>query len=242
MINFKNRKLLLSTILIAFIILLILPSCSKPSSEESIINEEVSFDYNLEFNDIAIMNSDSLYYELTFDMIGMEFIDMSIEIDDILYNSFKIVDIDSSSQVLGGYIPLNDNNMNIKVSFIDKGIVIADQYHAVPLRRNIEVLTFSNNISSKYFDNLFDKNKFVNNNNIIYDKFKKYDFTNTEVIGFIEVTKIMPNMTAERLGIIIIAKFEIPEIFKAVTSSLFFIREKNKIPDIKIINGNILYK
>ena len=50
MINFKNRKLLLSTILIAFIILLILPSCSKPSSEESIINEEVSFDYNLEFN------------------------------------------------------------------------------------------------------------------------------------------------------------------------------------------------
>ena len=67
-----------------------------------------------------------------------------------------------------------------------------------------------------------------------------YFFTNTEVIGFIEVTKIMPNITAERLGIIIIAKFEIPEIFKAVTSSLFFIREKNKIPDIKIINGNIL--
>ena len=161
MINFKNRKLLLSTILIAFIILLILPSCSKPSSEESIINEEVSFDYNLEFNDIDIMNSDSLYYELTFDMIGMESMDMSIEIDDTLYNSFKIVDIDSSSQVLGGYIPFNDNNMNIKVSFIDKGIVIADQYHAIPLRRNIEVLTFSNNISSKYFDNLFDKNKFV---------------------------------------------------------------------------------
>ena len=238
MINFKNRKLLLSTILIAFIIILILPSCSKPSSEESIIiNKEVSFDYNLEFNDIDIMNSDSLYYELTFDMIGMEFIDMSIEIDDILYNSFKIVDIDSSSQVLGGYIPFNENNMNIKVSFIDKGIVIANQYHVIPLRRNIEVLTFSNNINSKYFDSLFDKNKFVNNNNIIYDKFKKYDFTNTEVIILNDLDMLSEKMIVE------LQKFLLNEgyIFVVMNKN---IKDNNELsyslgyPQVKAIRGS----
>ena len=67
-----------------------------------------------------------------------------------------------------------------------------------------------------------------------------YFFTKTDVKGFNDVIKNIPNTTDKRHGITIIEKFEIPEIFKAVTSSLFFIREKNKIPDSKIINGNIL--
>jgi len=43
-------------------------------------------------------------------------------------------------------------------------------------------------------------------------------------------------------GIIITEKFDIPEIFIAVNSSLFFIFKKNQIPDIKTIKGNISYK
>ena len=42
-------------------------------------------------------------------------------------------------------------------------------------------------------------------------------------------------------GINIIEKFDIPETFIAVTSSLLFIFKKNQIPDSKIMNGNMLY-
>ena len=38
----------------------------------------------------------------------------------------------------------------------------------------------------------------------------------------------------------IIEKFDIPETFIAVTSSLFLIFKKNQIPESKIINGNML--
>tara|TARA_Y100000590_G_scaffold340974_1_gene388945 strand:- start:1182 stop:1544 length:363 start_codon:yes stop_codon:yes gene_type:complete len=46
----------------------------------------------------------------------------------------------------------------------------------------------------------------------------------------------------KRQGTSIIEKFDIPETFIAVTSSLFLILRKNQIPDNKTINGNILYK
>ena len=48
-------------------------------------------------------------------------------------------------------------------------------------------------------------------------------------------------MIAQKLGTTITEKFDIPETFIAVTSSLFLIFRKNKIPDNKIIKGNILY-
>ena len=41
------------------------------------------------------------------------------------------------------------------------------------------------------------------------------------------------------LGKIITEKLDIPEIFIAIISSVFFIFKKNQIPDNKITNGNI---
>ena len=73
----------------------------KKKKEEKLATViEPSFQYNLEFNDIDIMYSDSLYYELEFDMIGMDALDMLIKIDDSLYDSIIIADIDSSTEIL----------------------------------------------------------------------------------------------------------------------------------------------
>ena len=69
----------------------------------------------------------------------------------------------------------------------------------------------------------------------------EYFFTMTDVIGLIEVTKNIPTINDNRLGIIIIEKFDIPETFIAIISSVFLIFRKNHMPDNKIINGNILY-
>ena len=65
-------------------------------------------------------------------------------------------------------------------------------------------------------------------------------FTKVEVIGFTDVTRTIPKTIERTLGIIIIEKFDIPEIFIAIISSVFLIFRKNHIPDKNIINGNIL--
>lgn len=184
MINFINKKLLSIITLMTLSTGLTLYSCSKSTyQEEKLVNiEEPSFEYSLEFNDIDVMDSDSLYYELAFDMTGIDNLDMSIKIDESLYDSIVITDIDSSIQILSGYIPLNPDGIDINVSFINNDIILSNQDHTIPALRDIEVLTFTNKGNNKYFNSLFKDSKIVNNKNITYDKFKKYDFANTEVI------------------------------------------------------------
>lgn len=196
MISKDSRSLLSFVFMI--VIMLFLYSCSESKSEESGERvEEVSFDYSLQFNDIDIMSADSLRYQLTFDMVGIKSLNMSIEINDILYSSFNIVDIDSSNQVIDGNLPFNQQGMNIRVSFMQDNVVMAEQYHMVPKTREVKVLTIFNSPSDKHFDALFDKNKFINNSNIIYDKFKKYDFANTEVIILNDINSLTEKIIVE---------------------------------------------
>ena len=197
MIISKDSRSLFSSIFM-IVIMLFLYSCSESKSEESGEGvEEVSFDYSLQFNDIDIMSADSLRYQLAFDMVGIKSLNVSIEINDILYSSFNIVDIDSSDQVIDGNLPYNQQSMNIRVSFIQDDIIMAEQYHMVPKTREVEVLTISNTSSDMHFDALFDKNKFVNNSNLIYEKFKKYDFANTEVIILNDINSLSEKIIVE---------------------------------------------
>ena len=66
-------------------------------------------------------------------------------------------------------------------------------------------------------------------------------FTKKEVIGFNEVIKKIPKITARILGTKITEKLDRPETFIAIISSVFFIFKKNQIPDIKITNGKKLF-
>ena len=197
MIISKDSRSLFSSIFM-IVIMLFLYSCSESKSEESGEGvEEVSFDYSLQFNDIDIMSADSLRYQLAFDMVGIKSLNVSIEINDILYSSFNIVDIDSSNQVIDGNLPFNQQGMNIRVFFMQDDVIMAEQYHMVPKTREVEVLTISNTSSDVHFDALFDKNKFVNNSNLIYEKFKKYDFANTEVIILNDINSLSEKIIVE---------------------------------------------
>ena len=60
------------------------------------------------------------------------------------------------------------------------------------------------------------------------------------MIGLIAVIKKIPRIIDKILGIIITEKFDIPEIFIAVSSSVFLIFKKNQIPDNSIIKGKKL--
>ena len=65
-------------------------------------------------------------------------------------------------------------------------------------------------------------------------------FKEIEVIGLINVIKIMPSKIDIIPGIKITDRFDMPDTFIAVISSFFLILRKNQIPDIKTIKGSIL--
>ena len=68
-----------------------------------------------------------------------------------------------------------------------------------------------------------------------------YFFTKKDVIGLIVVTNKIPKIIDNTPGMIIIDRFDIPETFMAVISSVFLIFKKNQIPDTKITNGKKLF-
>jgi hypothetical protein len=170
-------------------------------------------------------------------MIGMDALDMLIKIDDSLYDSIIIADIDSSTEILSGYIPLNPNGMDINISFIDSDVIVSKEDHTLPAIRDIEVVTFTTKRSNKYFNSLFEDNKIVNNKNIIYDKFKKYDFANTEVIILNDLDILSEKMIVQ------LQKFLLNEgyIFVLMNENII---ENNKLfyslgyPKVKAIRGS----
>jgi hypothetical protein len=74
-------------------------------------------------------------------------------------------------------------------------MIIAEKEHTIPLRRNIAVTTFSDNNSNKNV--LFADNRFINHTNIVYDKFEKYDFTNTEIVILDDLDMLSDKMVVE---------------------------------------------
>jgi len=190
----KNNEYFLAKYLLASS-LLILFSCSNTSSNKEMdISEEISFSYNLDFNDTDIIDSDSLYYELEFDMTGIKSVNMSISIDSIAYESFEISSIDSSIELLERHIPITNQNKSIDVSFISNNEILGKEKHALPQIRDMEVITFSENDQK---NTLFANNRFINNKNVIYDKFKKYDFGNTEIIILNDLDSLSDKMIVE---------------------------------------------
>ena len=89
MMHFRNTKLIL---LIIFIFI----SCSN--EEENNIFDESSFSYDMDFNNYDIMNSDSLSYQLSIDILDpkIQTIDMSIHNDSEIYEKFSIINLDST--------------------------------------------------------------------------------------------------------------------------------------------------
>ena len=67
-----------------------------------------------------------------------------------------------------------------------------------------------------------------------------YFLTKTDVMGLINAIKKTPKIIDTMLGTIITEKFDIPETFIAIISSVFLIFKKNQIPDNKITKGYIL--
>ena len=168
MMHFRNTKLIL---LIIFIFI----SCSN--EEENNIFDESSFSYDMDFNNYDIMNSDSLSYQLSIDILDpkIQTIDMSIHNDSEIYEQFSIINLDST-QIFNGKISLM-NNKSFSVSFSNNRNSIMDIDYTIPEKRNVNTTLFFNKESNlKNYSFLFEKD-FITSDSFIYDEFDKYSFS-----------------------------------------------------------------
>ncbi len=178
---FRNIKIFL---LASFILM----SCSH--KEENNIFDESSFSYKLDFNNYDIMNSDSLSYQLSIDILDpkMKIINMSIYNDSEIYEKLLIANLDSS-QIFNGKFFLIDNK-SFSVSFSNNNNSIVDLNYIIPKKRNINTTLFFNNESNlKSHSFLFEKD-FITSDSFVYNEFEKYNFSNREVLVLCDIDNL----------------------------------------------------
>ena len=225
---FRNIKLLL---LVSFVLI----SCSN--KEQNNIFDETSFSYNLDFNNYDIINSDSLSYQLSIDILdtAIQTIDMSIYSNSEIYDNLSIVNIDSN-QIFNGKIPLMDNK-SFSVSFSNNRNTIINLDYTIPEKRDINTTLFFNNESNfKRHSFLFEKD-FINTDRFLYDEFKKYSFSDREVIVLCDIDNL------SNQSIVDIQRFLLNGGFLVVFLSQNSEKNKDLIyslgyPEVKAIRGS----
>ena len=213
----------------------ILISCSN--KEQNNIFDESSFSYELDFNNYDIMNSDSLSYQLSIDILDpkMQTIDMSIHNNSEIYEHLSIVNIDSN-QIFSGKISLMDNK-SFSVSFSNNRNTIINLDYTIPEKRDISTTLFFNNESNlKRHSFLFEKD-FINSDSFLYDEFEKYSFSDREVIVLCDIDNL------SNQSIVDIQRFLLNGGFLVVFLSQNFEKNKDLIyslgyPEIKAIRGS----
>tara|TARA_Y100001970_G_scaffold264775_1_gene351722 strand:+ start:443 stop:1432 length:990 start_codon:yes stop_codon:yes gene_type:complete len=225
---FRNIKLFL---FVSFVFI----SCSN--KEQNNIFDENSFSYNLDFNNYDIINSDSLSYQLSIDILDptIQVIDMSIYSNSEIYDNLSIVNIDSN-QVFNGKISLMDNK-SFSVSFSNNSNAIINLDYTIPKKRDISTaLFFNNEYNFKRHSFLFEKD-FIVSDNFLYNEFEKYSFSNREVIVLCEIDNLSNQSIVE------IQKFLLNGGFLVVFLSQNFEKNKDLIyslgyPETKAIRGS----
>ena len=225
---FRNIKLLL---LVSFVLI----SCSN--KEQNNIFDETSFSYNLDFNNYDIINGDSLSYQLSIDILDptIKTIDMSIYSNSEIYDNLSIVNIDSN-QMFNGKIALM-NNKSFSVSFSNNRNTIINLDYIIPEKRDINTTLFFNNESNfKRHSFLFEKD-FINTDRFLYDEFKKYSFSDREVIVLCDIDNL------SNQSIVDIQRFLLNGGFLVVFLSQNSEKNKDLIyslgyPEVKAIRGS----
>ena len=224
-----------SNIKFFFLAIFILISCSN--KQENIIFDESSFSYELDFNNYDIINSDSLSYQLSIDILDskIQTIDMSIYNDLEIYEELSIVNLDSI-QIFNGKISLMDNK-SFSVSFSNNRNCIVNLNYTIPEKRNINTtLFFSNESNLKRHLSLFKKD-FIISDSFVYDEFKKYSLSDREIVVLCDIENL------SNQSIVDIQRFLLNGGFLVVFLSQNFEKNKDLIyslgyPEVKAIRGS----
>ena len=93
----------------------------------------------------------------------------------------NIINIDST-QIIDGFLPLNNSDSLFQISFSHGNNIIANLYHLIPEKKNIKIGSFFPNQSILENHSFLLNKDFITNEDFIYDEFQKYNFQDKEII------------------------------------------------------------
>ena len=207
-------------------------SCGDNSFQENNKIKDSEINVNFSSNDLSLINSDSLLVNFQFENSDSSLVKASWYTKSELNGEFNFK-IDSLNDIYKS-IPVSQEADSVYIKLSQNDIVINYFDINIPRREEKNILIISDKKS--IFTELIENNRLFNSEIITTEKFKKYNFSDSDVLIIENVDDFSNNLIREIQKFIFLQK---PILFMMSNSETdkIFLSQTLDYPDVKAIRG-----
>ena len=207
-------------------------SCGDNSFQENNKIKDSEINVNFSSNDLSLINSDSLLVNFQFENSDSSLVKASWYTKSELNGEFNFK-IDSLNNIYKS-IPVSQEADSVFIKLSQNDIVINYFDINIPRREEKNILIISDKKS--IFTELIENNRIFNSEIITTEKFKKYNFSDSDVLIIENVDDFSNNLIREIQKFIFLQK---PILFMMSNSETdkIFLSQTLDYPDVKAIRG-----
>jgi len=207
-------------------------SCGDNSFQEKNKIKDSEINVNFSSNDLSLINSDSLLVNFQFENSDSSLVKASWYTKSELNGEFNFK-IDSLNNIYKS-IPVSQEADSVFIKLSQNDIVINYFDINIPRREEKNILIISDKKS--IFTELIENNRLFNSEIITTEKFKKYNFSDSDVLIIENVDDFSNNLIREIQKFIFLQK---PILFMMSNSETdkIFLSQTLDYPDVKAIRG-----
>ena len=207
-------------------------SCGDNSFQENNKIKDSEINVNFSSNDLSLINSDSLLVNFQFENSDSSLVKASWYTKSELNGEFNFK-IDSLNNIYTS-IPVSQEADSVFIKLSQNDIVINYFDINIPRREEKNILIISDKKS--IFTELIENNRLFNSEIITTEKFKKYNFSDSDVLIIENVNDFSNNLIREIQKFIFLQK---PILFMMSNSETdkIFLSQTLDYPDVKAIRG-----
>jgi hypothetical protein len=207
-------------------------SCGDNSFQENNKIKDSEINVNFSSNDLSLINSDSLLVNFQFENSDSSLVKASWYTKSELNGEFNFK-IDSLNNIYKS-IPVSQEEDSVFIKLSQNDIVINYFDINIPRREEKNILIISDKKS--IFTELIENNRLFNSEIITTEKFKKYNFSDSDVLIIENVDDFSNNLIREIQKFIFLQK---PILFMMSNSETdkIFLSQTLDYPDVKAIRG-----
>lgn len=207
-------------------------SCGDNSFQENNKIKDSEINVNFSSNDLSLINSDSLLVNFQFENSDSSLVKASWYTKSELNGEFNFK-IDSLNNIYKS-IPVSQEADSVFIKLSQNDIVINYFDINIPRREEKNILIISDKKS--IFTELIENNRLFNSEIITTEKFKKYNFSDSDVLIIENVDDFSNNLIREIQKFIFLQK---PILFMMSNSETdkIFLSQTLDYPDVKAIRG-----
>ena len=207
-------------------------SCVDDSIQENNQTKDSEMSINFFSNDFSLMNSDSLLINFKFDNSDSSSVKASWYTKSELSGEFNF-EIDSLNNVYKK-IPVSQEADSVFIKLSQNDLVVNYFDIDIPKREERNVIIVSDKKS--IFNELIENNRLFNSEVIKTEKFKKYNFSNSDILIIENVDDFSNNLIREIQKFMLLQKPILFMMSNPETDKLF-LSQTLDYPDIKAIRG-----